>query len=90
MTVAKGKQQEKAPKSCQVCEHWAKVRNKLRVNGVLGTIIEQMEGKLKEPEFKPTLADFLKLVQMEKELEEEAPKEIKVTWVEPTASSTET
>ena len=88
--MAKGKKQEKAPKSCQVCEHWAEVRNKLRVNGVLGTIIEQMEGKLKEPEFKPTLADFLKLVQMEKELEEEAPKEIKVTWVEPTASSTET
>jgi len=82
-TVAKGKKQEKAPKSCQECEHWAEVRNKLRVGGVLETVIKQMESKLKESEFKPSLADFLKLVQMEKELEEEAPKEIKVTWVEP-------
>jgi hypothetical protein len=88
--VAKGKRQDKALKSCQECEHWAEVRNKLRVGGVLETVIKQMEGKLKEPEFKPSLADFLKLVQMEKELEEETPKEIKVTWVEPAGSSTET
>jgi hypothetical protein len=89
-TVAKGKRQEKAPKSCQECEHWAQVRNKLRVGGVLETVIKHMEGKLTEKEFKPSLADFLKLVQMEKELDEEAPKEIKVTWVEPATSSTET
>ena len=29
------------------------------------------------------LAEYLKLVQLEKEFEEEEPKEIKVTWVEP-------
>ena len=29
--VSKGKKQEKAPKSCQECEHWTEVRNKLRV-----------------------------------------------------------
>ncbi len=28
---AKGKKQEKAPKSCEECEHWAEVKNKLRV-----------------------------------------------------------
>jgi hypothetical protein len=89
-TLVKGKRQEKAPRSCQTCEHWAEVRNKLRVGGVLETVINQMEEKLKDKEFKPSLADFLKLLQMEKELGEEAPKEIKVTWVEPAASDTET
>ena len=46
--------------------------------------------KLKEADFKPSLADFLRLVQLEKEIGEEEPKEIKVTWVEPDKSSTET
>jgi hypothetical protein len=87
--VVKAKRQEKAPKSCRECEHWEEVRNKLRVGGVLEAVINHMEGKLTHQEFKPSLTDFLKLLQMEKELGEEAPKEIKVTWVEPAASDTE-
>jgi hypothetical protein len=88
--VTKGKKQEKAPKSCKECEHWTEVRNKLRVVDVLTTVITKMEAKLKEEEFKPSLADFLKLVQLEKEIGEEVPKEIKVTWVEPVQPRTET
>jgi len=88
--VAKGKKQEKAPKSCQECEHWTEVRNKLRVGGVLETVLAKMEAQLTKDEFKPSLADFLKLVQMEKEIGEELPKEIKVTWVEPVKPSVET
>jgi hypothetical protein len=88
--VAKGKKQENAPKSCQECEHWAAVNNKLRVVKVLTSVIEKMEGKLGAEEFKPSLADYMRLVQLEKELGEEAPQEIKVTWVEPVTSNTET
>jgi hypothetical protein len=88
--VAKGKKQEKAPKSCQECEHWTEVRNKLRVGDVLTAVVQKMEGKITANEFKPTLADFLRLVQLEKEIGEEEPKEIKVTWVEPVKPSTET
>jgi hypothetical protein len=88
--VTKGKKQEKAPKSCQECEHWTEVRNKLRVGKVLTSVITTMENKLKADEFKPSLADYLKLVQMEKEIGEEETKEIKVTWVEPVKPSTET
>ena len=87
--AAKGKKQEKAPKSCQECEHWAEVRNKLRVSKVLGNVITKMEKEIKAPEYKPSLADFLKLVQLEAEVGEEEPKEIKVTWVEPVKPSTE-
>ena len=60
------------------------------MSGVLSEVIKKMEEKLKTEEFKPSLADYLKLVQMEKEIGEEETKEIKVTWVEPVKSSTET
>jgi len=60
------------------------------VDGVLAKIIANMEVKLKTEEFKPSLADYLKLVQLEKDLEDGEPKEIKVTWVEPVKPSTET
>jgi hypothetical protein len=88
--MAKAKKQEKAPKTCQECEHWVVVRNKLRVGKVLESVIEKMQAKLQADEFKPTLADFLKLVQMEKEVDDEEPKEITVTWVEPDKPSSET
>ena len=88
--VAKGKKQEKAPKSCQECEHWTEVRDKLRVGEVLTTSSRRWKARSHATEFKPTLADFLRLVQLEKEIGEEEPKEIKVTWVEPVKPSTET
>ena len=53
------------------------------MNTVLTSVITKMEDKLKEADFKPSLADFLRLVQLEQETGEEEPKEIKVTWVEP-------
>ena len=88
--MAKGTKEEKAPKSCQECEHWTEVSKKLRVSKVLTSVITKMEEKLETNEFKPSLADYLKLMQMEKDLAGEEPKEIKVTWVEPVKSSTET
>ena len=87
--MGKGKQQEKAPKSCEQCEHGTEVRDKLRVGKVLESVIKTMEEKLGTAEFKPTLADYLKLVQWQKESGDELVKEIKVTWVEPVKPSTE-
>ena len=81
--MAKGKKQEKAPKSCEDCEHWKEVSNKLRVGLLLDGVMKKMEATLGAAEFKPSLADYLKLVQLEKEFVEEGPREIKVTWVEP-------
>ena len=88
--MRKAMKEEKAHKSCRECEHWAEVRNQLRVDGILTKIIANMEEKLGKEEFKPSLADYLKLVQLEKDLDGEEPKEIRVTWVEPVKSSTET
>jgi hypothetical protein len=42
-----------------------------------------MESRIKAQEVKPSVAEYLKLLQIEQELEQESPKEIKVTWVEP-------
>jgi hypothetical protein len=88
--VSKRKKREKAPKTCQECEHWTLVRNKLRVGDVLARVITTMEEKLTAQDFKASLADYLKLVQIEKEIGEEEPKEIKVTWVASDKSNTET
>ena len=87
--MAKGKQEEKAPKSCEHCEHWTEVRNQLRVGKVLESVLQKMEAQLGTAEYKPSLADYFKLVQWEKESGEKLVKEIKVTWVEPVKPSTE-
>jgi hypothetical protein len=45
-----------------------------------------IEDRINAKDFKPTMADYLKLLQMEIQLEQEEVKEIKVTWVEPTTT----
>ncbi len=83
------KKPEKAPKSCLSCEHWAEVKTKLRVGDILKTVIQKMEANLTATDFKASLADYLKLVQIEKEVGgDEEPKEIKVTWVQPEEPNT--
>ena len=64
--------QEMAPKSCEVCEHSTVVKNKVRVGDVLAAVIKKMEDKLKEADFKASLGDYLKLVQLEKEIGDDA------------------
>jgi len=44
--------------------------------------IQQFGQKLDQNEVKPTIGDFIRLLQLEKELLEGTPKEIKVSWVE--------
>jgi hypothetical protein len=48
-----------------------------------------MEDKLKTEDVKPSVADYLKLLQMAKALGDDGPKEITVTWVEPAKPNTE-
>jgi hypothetical protein len=48
------------------------------------TLLEEIERSLKVSEMKVTLADFIRLTQLERELEgEEQPREIIVTWKDP-------
>ncbi len=58
-----------------------------RVSDTLERAIQSVEERIQANDFKPTIAEFLKLVQLSKELAQDDVKEIRVTWVEPTASS---
>jgi hypothetical protein len=49
---------------------------------VVRRLITQVEKKLEVGDAKVTLADYIRLVQLKKELEAEEPKDIRVTWVE--------
>jgi hypothetical protein len=75
----------KAVEECEQCNQWKKIRNRARIAELLATAIGKLRERFKENDFKPSIADYLKLVEMEKELADSAEdiKEIKVTWVEP-------
>jgi hypothetical protein len=51
--------------------------------GVVKKLLKKVEQKLSGDEVKASLGDYIRLVQLQKELEDEPPKEIKVTWVKP-------
>lgn len=46
-------------------------------------VIQNLEKRLMNDELKATVGDLIRLVQLEKELHDDQPREIKVTWVEP-------
>ena len=78
------RKQEKSSRTCAVRKTG---RRKIRVMKLLTDAVKKMEAKFKAADFKPTIGDFLKLVQMEKEIGQEMAREIKVTWVETPAES---
>jgi hypothetical protein len=54
----------------------------------IAKLLERLEQKLETDTPKASLGDFIRLVQLERELaDEETPREIKVTWVEPRMTS---
>jgi hypothetical protein len=57
-------------------------RSKKKID-VVEKVIESIEQKIEKEDIKATLGDFIRLLQLRKELEEEQPREIEVTWVDP-------
>ena len=49
----------------------------------LDRLLANVESKLDNGDFKASIGDFVRLLQLRKELEEERPREITVRWVEP-------
>ena len=45
-------------------------------------LIEGIERKIAEGELKATVGDYIRLIQLERELAAEAPKEVRLRWVE--------
>ena len=50
-------------------------------------MLTKIEEKMTGNQMKATLGDYIRLVQLHKELDDESPKEIRVTWVEPAERS---
>ena len=46
-------------------------------------LLKNVEKKLGGEDVKATLGDYIRLVQLQQELEEDEPRDITVTWVEP-------
>jgi len=74
-------------RSCEECSKWKEIKKKLKITTLLGKLIGGVEERAEAKELKPTVAEYLKLLQIEQEMEQESPKEIKVTWVEPETTS---
>jgi hypothetical protein len=54
---------------------------------VVRKAIESIEAKLGTPEMKPMLADLVRLLQIEKELDADEPREVRVRWIESAATT---
>ena len=78
---------ESLPMACRSCGNWKRAKEKIRVSELLAKVIEAFEERIRNEDFKPTVAEYLKLMQLEQESEQETAKEIKVTWIDPTATS---
>ena len=50
---------------------------------VVKKLLKNVEKKLGGEDVKATLGDYIRLVQLQQELEAEKPKDITVTWVAP-------
>ncbi len=48
---------------------------------VVSQLLETVESKLTEGEVKPTVGDFIRLLQLQKELEEGEVREVTVEWL---------
>jgi len=50
--------------------------------GIVRKAIKSIEDKLGAPDMKVTLADLVRLLQIEKELDADEPREVRVRWIE--------
>lgn len=64
-------------------EQTERKRKKKTQAAVVEKLLKSVEKKLAGKDVKATLGDYIKLMQLQTELEEEEPRDITVTWVEP-------
>ena len=71
---------------CRDCTRWKEAKQRIKVSELLTAAMMSFETGAQR-EFKPSLAEYLKLLQMEREFDDDEPKEITVTWIEPEETS---
>ncbi|MDR3700213.1 MAG: hypothetical protein P4L56_11290 [Candidatus Sulfopaludibacter sp.] len=70
------------PDDCKECIHWDQVEQRVRVRSVLTSMVDKLEEKVIAGDFKPTVADFLRTLEADQNLEgvNEGPTEYIVRW----------
>ena len=63
-----------------------RTRSKSKIDraALIDKLLCSIEERIVNQELKGTVNDFIRLLQLQKELEDEQPREIEVRWVEPT------
>lgn len=51
---------------------------------LIGAIIHKIENQLKDGNVKATVADYIRLLQLQKEYYGDEPRQVVVRWIEPT------
>ena len=65
-----------------------KIKDRQATRERIHKLLADIEGRFESESGKASIGDYIRLLQLERELDEdEAPKEIKVTWVETKRSS---
>lgn len=83
MGGTKTKPQKRAPAAkAKPATKSAPKRRARKPTTVVKEIRKRVEEKLTQDVHKASLGDYIRLVQLEKELKDTEPKEIKVTWVD--------
>ena len=54
-----------------------------RIAKLVDKAIEGIESRLNDEDDPPGIGDYIKVMQLQRDIEEERPKEITVTWVDP-------
>jgi hypothetical protein len=73
--------------NCRDCTRWKEAKHRIKVSELLTAAMMTFESGAHQKEFKPSLAEYLKLLQLEREFDEDEPKEITVTWIDPGETS---
>jgi len=81
--MAVGTERGAKPSEMADAKHVEKTKRAKDTKALVEQAIQQFGEKLENNELKSTVGDFIRLLQLKKELLEEAPREIKVSWVEP-------
>ncbi|HWB86052.1 MAG TPA: hypothetical protein VG675_18055 [Bryobacteraceae bacterium] len=85
--MATRKNNKKAPKEIRDGDTKEQTERRVRMADLLEKVTEGFEQRLKGKDFKPTVGDYVRLLQLQKEMDQEVPREIEVRWVEPTVTS---
>jgi len=83
--------QKQESASCKECSHWPEVRERVRIGAAVEKAIKAFENKIEEGEFKPTVGEYVKLMQLENEIEERdsagKPRRVTVEWIDSAETS---